>query len=168
MWGAGGCRWIYFSRAALGFPVLFVSQCLGKFEWQGWRERGPQREREQKAVARGWLEKSHHKLGIWQKPLILRQGFWKTGPGPISGIRPLHSPSPAQTSSVPQRRGERERGEREGGQGQVGRDGKGEERQRKKGHRERERGKERNCDSLGRALKQTNEHTKIQEPCPTL
>lgn len=166
MWGEGGCRWIYFSRAALGFPVLFVSQCLGKFEWQGWGERGPQREREQKAVARGWLEKSHHKLGIWQKLLILCQGFWKTGPGPISGIRPLHSP--AQLSpAVCHRDGERGREER--GRTRAGRKGwkgRGETEEERDTGREKE-GK-RNCDGLGKALKQTNEHTKIQEPCPTL
>lgn len=68
---------------------------------KGWGTRGPQREREQKAVARRWHEKSQHKLGIWRKPLILCQGFGRQVLGllPAQHLAPV-SHSPAQPSSM--------------------------------------------------------------------
>lgn len=78
-------------------------------------------EREQKAVARGWLEKSHHKLGIWQKPLILCQGFGRQ----VLGLFPASDlctdqPNPAQQCATERerRRGRgKERGGRKGWKG---------------------------------------------------
>lgn len=48
-----------------GIPSPLCKAAAGKFEWQRVGRLGPQREKEQKAVARRWLEKSQHKLGIW-------------------------------------------------------------------------------------------------------
>lgn len=100
---------------------------------KGWGTRGPQREREQKAVARRWREKSQHKLGIWRKPLILCQGFGRQVLGllPAQHLAPV-SHSPAQPSSMINRSKERERGEREGGEKKGEREVEGRGRGKKK------------------------------------
>lgn len=60
----------HYSSSGIPSPL-----CKGSLNGRGCGDRGPQREKEQKAVARRRLEKSQHKLGIWWKPLILCQGF---------------------------------------------------------------------------------------------
>ena len=77
--------------------------------------------REQKVVARRQCEKPQHKLGIWWKTTDLVPGFWKTGPGLISGIG---------TFAECQREGKR--GREEGGEG---------EREKRKGEEKGRRGR---------------------------
>lgn len=138
---------------------------------KGWGTRGPQREREQKAVARRWREKSQHKLGIWRKPLILCQGFGRQVLGllPAQHLAPV-SHSPAQPSSMINRSKERERGEREGGKKKGEREVEGRGRGKKKRGAWEGRGKrERGTETIRRGSeKKQNEDTKIQDPRRTL
>lgn len=141
--------------------------------------------REQKVVARRQCEKPQHKLGIWWKTTDLVPGFWKTGPGPISGIG---------TFAECQREGKG--GREEGGEGErekrkgeeKGRRGRGEGGNRRKGRKERGSGETGGSREGGegrrvasdrgwdreeklRQLRENpkaNEHIRIQEPGPIL
>lgn len=95
--------------------------------------------REQKVVARRQREKPQRKLGIWWKTTDLVPGFWKTGPGPISGIGTLQSVRGRGREG--ERKGERER-ERRGREKRKAGEGRGKEEGRRKGRKERQWGRQ--------------------------
>ena len=141
--------------------------------------------REQKVVARRQCEKPQHKLGIWWKTTDLVPGFWKTGPGPISGTGTLQSVRGRGREG--ERNGERERGRRGREKRQAG-EGWGKEEGRRKGRKERGSGETGGSTEGGegrrvasdrgwdreeklRQLRENpkaNEHIRIQEPGPIL